>query len=217
MAGPDSTILVAAGTNGAGKSSILQPFIESAGAAYFNPDVYAQSLVSLGMPLGDANALAWAKGYGHLCKAVEGGESFAFETTLGGHSIAFELMRALAFDRRVTILYVGLDSVELHIRRVRERVARGGHDIPEDKIRQRYDASRKNLLSFIGTAATIRVWDNSVQTADGSPARAEEVFGIANRKLSMPRGVDVAAVPAWVRPLLAQALTVSFRAKRGIS
>jgi predicted ABC-type ATPase len=206
MPGSHPTILVAAGTNGAGKSSIVEPFVENARNAYFNPDRYAQSLVKRGLSLDDANALAWTKGYERLCAAVENNAAFAFETTLGGHSIAYQLMRALAFSRRVTILYVGLASVDLHIQRVRDRVARGGHDIPEDVIRRRYDDSRRNLLSFIGTAAAIRVWNNSAQSADGRPAGAVEVFRIEDRKLVLPKAGDASAVPAWARPLLAQAL-----------
>lgn len=204
-------ILVAAGTNGAGKSSIIQPFIESEGGAYFNPDQYARALIRRGMPPPEANAMAWARGFDRLCSAVESGGAYAFETTLGGQSIPYQLMRALAFGRRVVILYVGLASPELHMQRIRERVARGGHDIPEDKVRQRYDDSRKNLLSFIGTAATIRVWDNSTQTANGRPAFAQEVFRIENRTLKLPGGADPSLVPGWVRPLLAQSLKMPAR------
>lgn len=115
-------------------------------------------------------------------------------------------MRALAFERNVVILFVGLASAELHIQRVRERVARGGHDIPEAKIRERFDAARENLLSFIGTRATIRVWDNSTQTADGKPAAASEVFRIEKRQLVLPESADPADTINWARPLLAQAL-----------
>lgn len=200
------TILVAAGTNGAGKSSIVQPFVESHGGTYFNPDEYTRILVKRGVPPDEANGLAWDRGYQALCQAVERGLSYAFETTLGGHSIAYQLMRALAFGRQITILYIGLSSVELHIQRVRERVAGGGHDIPEAKIRQRYEDSRQNLLSFIGTAATLRVWDNSMQNPDGMPSGATEVFRVESRQLVLPPNADPATIPVWARPLLAQAL-----------
>lgn len=199
-------IIVAAGTNGAGKSSIVQPYIEGAAADYFNPDIYARTLVGGGMPLDQANGQAWAKGYDELVRAVEEGSAFAFETTLGGSSIAFQLMRALAFGRAVTILYVGLANVELHIQRVKARVAAGGHDIPEAKIRERYDGSRKNLLQFIGTAATVRVWDNSTESSDGQPLGAVEVFSVRGRELVLPEGVDPKSTPDWARPLLGQAI-----------
>jgi predicted ABC-type ATPase len=115
-------------------------------------------------------------------------------------------MRALAYGRRVEILYVGLSTPELHLQPIRERVGRGGHDIPEDKVRQRYDASRRNLLSFIGTEATIRVWDNSTQTADGRPSHAREIFRVDHRTVTLPKDSNPDTLPAWARPLLAQAL-----------
>lgn len=208
-------ILVAAGANGAGKSSIVQPFIESAGGAYFNPDQFAGALIAHGMAATDANAVAWARGYSQLCAAVEAGTAYAFETTLGGHSVAYQLMRALAFERRVVILYVGLATPELHLQRIRERVARGGHDIPVDKVRQRYDDSRRNLLSFIGTRAVIRVWDNTTQAVDGRPSHAREILRVDHRRLHLPPTTDLAATPAWARPLLAQALKLCGRARRG--
>lgn len=214
MAQRPATLLVAAGTNGAGKSSIVQPFIEARGGAYFNPDEYARALARGGIPLEQANGLAWTKGYEGLIDAVENNRAYAFETTLGGQSIAYQLMRALAFGRRVVILYVGLASAELHLQRIRERVARGGHDIPEPKVRERYEASRSNLLSFIGTDATIRVWDNSTQTADGRPGLATEIFRVRQRRLVLPQDADPRDTRVWARPLLAQALKLGL-AKSG--
>ena len=206
-------IIVAAGTNGAGKSSVVQPFLEKAGAPYFNPDQFARQLVREGIPPAEANGRAWQFGRDLLREAVDRGKSYAFETTLGGHSIAFELMRALAFGRTVSILYVGLESAELHIRRVAARVARGGHDIPEDMVRKRYDSSRTNVLAFIGTQAWIRVWDNSAESADGRPGTARQVFEMRGARLRLPPAAvnDPQAVPPWARPLVAQA----FRLGRG--
>lgn len=212
MAGGE--IIVAAGTNGAGKSSIVQPFVEKGGAPYFNPDQFARELIREGIPPGEANARAWQFGRNQLREAVDQGSACAFETTLGGHSIAFELMRALAFGRTVNILYVGLESAEMHIRRVAARVARGGHDIPEDMIRKRYDSSRTNLLAFIGTQARIRVWDNSAESADGMPGGAEQVFEVREAELILPHTAsgDAASIPEWARPLLAQAFKLGLGA-----
>lgn len=207
-------IVVAAGTNGAGKSSIAQPYIEANGYPYFNPDQHARKLVQLGVSPDEANGRAWQFGHDRLREAVDRDKSFAFETTLGGHSIAFELMRALAFGRAVTMFYVGLASPELHVRRVAARVVRGGHDIPAELIRKRYDSSRANLVSFIGTQAWIRVWDNSAESADGMPGGAEQVFEVREAKLILPDTAsgDADSIPEWARPLLAQALKLGLGA-----
>ncbi len=206
MAAKPGRIIAAAGTNGAGKSSIVGPLIRAAGGAYYNPDEYTQELAGCGIPLEHANALAWRKGYDALQRAIDQNLNFAFETTLGGSSITLELLRALAISRRVTILYIGLASPELHIQRVAERVAGGGHDIPSEKIRERFESSRAKLLKFIGTRAEIRVWDNSYQTADGSPAPVE-IFRMHNRRLIIPKGRAVTKTASWAQPLVAKALS----------
>lgn len=198
-------ILVGAGTNGAGKSSIVQPFLEAGGGRYFNPDEETRRLVEKGLDLSAANAQAWKLGYDALRRTIDEGGRFAFETTLGGQSIAFELMRALALGHQVQIVFVGLSSVDLHIQRVAERVLRGGHDIPEDAIRKRYDGSRKNLLAFIGTEATIRVWDNSQQTPDGIPAPFEVMF-IERKVWRLGARVTLQTVPQWTKPLVLRAM-----------
>jgi predicted ABC-type ATPase len=63
----------------------------------------------------------------------------------------------------VRVWYVGLSSPELHIARVRARVAKGGHDIPEPRIRERYDASRLNLIRLLPRLSELWVYDNSVE------------------------------------------------------
>lgn len=197
-------ILVGAGTNGAGKSSIVQPLLSS-GGDYFNPDEHTRDLMKVGMTLADANARAWSKGYEALQRSIDEGRRYAFETTLGGHSVPFELMRALAMGCRVDLFFVGLSSPELHLQRIAERVRRGGHDIPEAKVRARYDSSRSNLLKFIGTSANLRVWDNSLSSPDGRPSPME-VFSIRDRQLRLGRHVTLLTVPDWTKPLLERAI-----------
>jgi predicted ABC-type ATPase len=163
-------ISVAAGTNGAGKSVIVGELFAATSGQYFNPDILARKLVVLGQAPEEANAAAWKTGFAALRHAVTHNENFSFETTLGGRSIAEELHAAIKRKLDVCIWYVGLESPELHIARVKARVERGGHDIPVAKIRERYSKSLANLVSFIGKAAEIHVYDNSHETRDGSPA-----------------------------------------------
>lgn len=203
MARGQGHILVGAGTNGAGKSTIVQPYLAQDGD-YFNPDEHTRDLMALGMPPAEANARAWQTGFETLQRAIDEGKLYAFETTLGATSIPFELMRALAMGCRLDLFFVGLANPELHIQRVAERVQRGGHHVPENKIRERYENSRKNLLRFIGTGANLRVWDNSHQTHDGRPLPLE-VFSIKDRRLRLGNRMTLAQVPAWSKPLLARA------------
>ena len=59
-------------------------------------------------------------------------------------------------------MYLGLGSPEDAVRRVAERVRQGGHPVPEDVVRRRFDAGLRNLYEHcIGTVDEWRVLDNS--------------------------------------------------------
>jgi predicted ABC-type ATPase len=139
---------VLAGTNGAGKSSVAGAMFRQAGADYFDPDEATARILAANPDIStaDANSAAWHQGKRLLKRAIAERLDFAFETTLAGHTISALLHEALAAGIDVRMWFVGLSSPELHMARVRARVARGGHDIPEEKIRERYDRSRINLI-----------------------------------------------------------------------
>ncbi|TXG96118.1 MAG: hypothetical protein E6R08_10115 [Nevskiaceae bacterium] len=201
-------LVVAAGVNGAGKSTAIGTSIVSDGGAYYNPDLRTRALIEAGLDEAEANARSWREGFVQLVAAIDQRQHFTFETTLGGHSVTCELLRALAVGMPVTIYYVGLNNVELHLRRVAARVARGGHDIPEQKIRERFVSSRENLLKFVGTSATLMLWDNSEEDPNGIPA-PKRVLVIEDRKLILPSSVqEFQVMPDWARPIVQKALAV---------
>ena len=104
----------------------------------------------------EANSGAWGQGKRLLTRAIAERLNFAFETTLGGRTIATLLASALAAGVEVRIWFVGLSSPELHIARVQSRVAGGGHDIPDAKIRERHDHSRLNLIRLMPRLTELR-------------------------------------------------------------
>jgi len=206
-------IVVVAGTNGAGKSSIVGEFMAARSLAYFNPDLLAHEFVKASRPADDANGLAWRFGYESLRRAIERGENFAFETTLGGQSIVAELHRAIKLRREVHVIYVGLASVDLHVARVKARVARGGHDVPTSKIRERYTKSLTNLVTLIGKASTVHLLDNSTESGDGVPT-AKTVLRMEGRKIVQPSlSTLMVTCPDWAKPIAAAAIRAA-RARR---
>jgi predicted ABC-type ATPase len=206
-------IWVLAGTNGAGKSSIGGAIIRRHGADYFNPDEAARELRTRtpGLSAEDANAQAWNVGRRLLEHTIDQRLDFAFETTLGGNTITRLLHHAIALGFAVRIWYAGLASPDLHIARVKARVARGGHDIPDDKIRARYDQSRLNLIDLLPGLDELRVFDNSDEgdPAAGVPPRPRLLLHIARG--SIVQHCDLPTAPAWVKPVLAAALARSPR------
>ena len=178
------------------------------GSEYFNPDEAARRILDAnpGITMAEANGAAWTQGKRLLERAIEERLNFAFETTLGGRTITVILDKALAMPAEVRIWYVGLANAELHIARVRRRVARGGHDIPEATIRDRYDRSRLNLIRLMPRLNELLVYDNS-EEADPEAGSAPE----PKRLLHMVRGrivasCKLAATPEWAKPIFAAAM-----------
>lgn len=156
-----------------------------------------------------ANAVAWSEGLRRLDKAVAAGESYAFETTLGGTTIAGRL-RDAATTHDVEVWFCGLSSPEQHIARVRLRVERGGHAIPEANIRARFATSRRNLIALMPHLAFLSVYDNSAEAVPG--AAIPDPVLVLQMDRARPRMPDprdraaLAASPEWAKPLIEAAL-----------
>jgi predicted ABC-type ATPase len=202
-------ILVLAGVNGAGKSSVLSALLLDAGLDWYNPDRYAAALMrELGLRLGEANGRAWAHGKSLLEAALANGSNLAFETTLGGNTIT-RLLRQASKTHDVLMLYCGLASPELHIARVAQRVAHNGHPIPEDKIRERWNTSRTNLVALLPVLSRLQVFDNSQSVEPGSDVPDPVlVLELEAGRLLFPALSQkaLAAVPAWAQPILEAAI-----------
>jgi predicted ABC-type ATPase len=206
-------IYVLAGVNGAGKSSIIGATIRDQGGEYYNPDEAARAIRVANPGLGqtEANVAAWGQGRRLLQRAIDEGLDFTFETTLGGNTMPALLAEAAQRGIEVRVFFVGLDSPEAHIERVRQRVRAGGHDIPEAAIRRRYRHSLINLVTLLPALTALRVYDNSA-TADPATGQAPQPVLV----LDMQRGrivgpPDLAATPGWAKPVVAAALQLNQR------
>lgn len=206
---PTGEILVLAGTNGAGKSSIGGEALRRGGANYLNPDEITRLLMAANPALSeaDANALAWTEGKRRLELAIATRSNFAFETTLGGSTIPALLHKACAAGMPVRMWYCALASVELHIARVRARVRKGGHDIPVEKIRQRYDDSREHLVELMPGLAELYVYDNSDEAPSGAAASPALILHLLDRRIARVAPID--ATPDWAKPIVMAAINLS--------
>ena len=206
-------ILVLAGVNGAGKSSVGGDSLRRSGRAWFNPDDYARDLLAtFGCSQAQANAEAWQEGMRRLEAAIADKRDHAFETTLGGNSIPARLREATA-THDVLMWFCGLDSPEHHIARVRQRAARGGHDIPETKIRGRCVSSIANLIALLPRLARLQVYDNSVDAVIGQPMpNPRLLLQMDAGRVAQPIDLDTFRhIPDWAKPILEAALTLAER------
>jgi hypothetical protein len=119
------------------------------------------------------------------------------------------LERAASAGIAVRIWYVGLRDPQLHIARVRARVAGGGHDIPESKIRERFDASRTNLVRLVPRLTELRLYDNS---EDNDPRAGRAPAPLLVLHLDRGRVVRTCPLPRtphWAKPIVAAALNLA--------
>jgi predicted ABC-type ATPase len=203
-------LYVLAGVNGAGKSSIGGHLLEREGLTWFNPDTFARELkAATGCDQETANAQAWQDGMRRLDEALSKGLNYAFETTLGGKTVAAKILQATK-THDVLIWFCGLSSPELHIARVKARVAAGGHPIPEEKIRERYPLAQLNLIRLMPHVAYMNVYDNSAEAAtDGTIPDPLLVLEMENGRVVSPASDDLKALqraPEWTKPILEAAL-----------
>jgi predicted ABC-type ATPase len=203
-------IFVLAGVNGAGKSSVGGNLLAEHNLTWFNPDDYARELLGkLQVTLAEANAAAWQFGRKQLEEAITEGRNFAFETTLGANTIP-RLLEQASTTHDVMMWFCGLTSTQLHIQRVKARLASGGHDIPELKIRERWDGSRSNLIRLLPCLTHLQVFDNSAEAALGQPIPAPVlVLEMVNGKMLSPDPADphqLAIIPAWAMPVVEAAI-----------
>ncbi len=201
-------IYVLAGTNGAGKSSIGGAIFRQNGAEYFNPDEAARRVLSANPAISqeEANGAAWREGKRLLERAIDERHDFAFETTLGGNTIAALLRKALASDIEVSVWYVGLDSPELHLARVRSRVEKGGHPIPEAKIRERYVRSVWNVIHLLPQLSELIVYDNSEEGDPKAGATPKPKLILHTVRGKVMATCEFKSAPGWTKPILMAAL-----------
>lgn len=150
---------VFAGPNGAGKSTIVDRHVQGR-LPVVNPDNIARTLAP---SLDDAVRIVRAGRLAVRERAalLAARRSFAIETTLTGHG-ELDLMRAAAVAGfKVNLVYVGLGSVQNSVSRVRERVARGGHDVPLVDLLRRFDRSLRNIPRAMALTERVILIDNS--------------------------------------------------------
>jgi predicted ABC-type ATPase len=152
---------VIAGANGCGKSTLTRwakAYFQQ--SAVLDPDAIAIELqAESDTKLSDIEA---GKEVIRSAEAFLAGRvSFSVETTLSGRTYLQMFIRARELGYRTRLFYIGTESVDINIARIKSRVLMGGHDVPlEDQLR-RYPRSFRNLQSAIELADTCVLFDNS--------------------------------------------------------
>jgi predicted ABC-type ATPase len=140
-------IILIAGPNGAGKTSFAKAFLpfQLASFQFLNADEIARRLPAAGMTQAAIDGQAGRLLIAQVAQAIARGENIILETTLSGGIWARHIPAWRAAGYVVTLYYLRLPSADVAVASVRNRVASGGHAIPEAVIRRRFDRSWTNL------------------------------------------------------------------------
>lgn len=145
-------ILVLAGPNGSGKSTITQYF--DIVGSYTNAD---DMVAATGMSNEEAARRADEMRY----RSIELKEDFTFETVLSSQYKLDILEKAKAAGYFIKCIFVLTVEPSVNIARVAARVALGGHNVDDDKIRTRYYKSLSNIKKLIQICDILHVYDNT--------------------------------------------------------
>ena len=155
--------MVLGGPNGAGKTTVAPRLLRGTLRVdeFVNADTLAAGLSAFA-PEGaafEAGRIMLAR----LDVLARHRVSFAFESTLASRSHAVRLAALRRRGYSTHVVYLWLPSVELAVARVQARVKVGGHDVPEEAIRRRYERGRQNFFDlYQPDATTWRCYDSSL-------------------------------------------------------
>lgn len=192
------SLVLLAGPNGAGKTTLYQTRVApSFSGPFINADIIQRDdLRDASM---EASYEAARIAETRRNEMLEAGQSFATETVFSHHSKLQVIDAARARGYLVVVMHVGVETADLSVTRVRERRTEGGHDVPEDKIRARYDRSEPLIRAAVLRADRGMVFDNSQLN---TPPRQMLVF--ADGRLIQAASV----LPGWIRRIYADDLVV---------
>jgi predicted ABC-type ATPase len=154
-------LIIIAGPNGSGKSTLTK--INQFNCPIIDPDAIAREVsvettANLQIQAGKRSLELW-----NLYLAEN--RSFVVETTLSGKIHLKKMKEFKDNGWLVRLFFIGLESPEINVLRVTERVRKGGHDVPITDIYRRYQRSIENLKKAAAIADTTIIYDNS--TAEG--------------------------------------------------
>ena len=148
------TLFVVAGPNGCGKSTLTRTNWFR-GVDVIDPDAIARNMTP-GTP-----AQAAREALRQRRAALRAGRTHLVETTLAGFGVLRLMEAARTAGYRIELHYVCLDSPDQALYRIRNRVALGGHDVPEPDVRRRFARSLAHLPAGIARSDEARLYDNT--------------------------------------------------------
>ncbi|MES2394295.1 MAG: zeta toxin family protein [Acidobacteriota bacterium] len=154
-------LTIIAGSNGCGKSTLTSSARDKFQQdPILDPDAIAKSLQDTGGP--SHSDIEAGKQVLHRAEIlIAARQSFTVETTLSGSTYLRMAARAKDAGFSVMVVFVGTCSVEINIERVKARVEKGGHNVPEEDQRRRFPRTLANMAKLLPVADLAVLLDNS--------------------------------------------------------
>ena len=189
-------LIVIAGPNGSGKTSITQKFLHhewADGTVYINPDQIAND------KFGDWNSQEAVIKAANYCaewreRCLQDHVSFVFETVFSAEDKIDFLIRAKESGFFIRVFFISTKHPSINAARIAKRVMEGGHDVPIRKIISRYTKSIINCETIARLVDRLYVYDNSVNDQD-----AQIQFRLSNGILEK---MYVKELPTWARNII---------------
>ncbi len=189
-------LIIIAGPNGSGKTSITQKFLHhewAEGTTYINPDQVAKDM------FGDWNNSAAVLKAANYCselreRCLAEKKSFVFETVFSAQDKIDFVIRAKQAGFFIRIFFISTSNPAINASRIAKRVMKGGHDVPITKIISRYNKSIQNCKIVASIIDRLYVYDNSIDDVDARP-----LFRLSEGVLAKQYTEDI---PDWAQNIL---------------
>lgn len=189
-------LIIIAGPNGSGKTSVTKRFLHhewALGTVYINPDEVANEL------FGDWNSREAIINAANYCaewreRCLREKQSFVFETVMSATDKIDFIARAKKAGFIIRLFYISTSSPTINAARIADRVMKGGHDVPITKIISRYYKSIENCKIISSIVDRLYVYDNSI---DGEEAKLQ--FRLVDGAMGK---MYVTHVPLWAQAIL---------------
>lgn len=194
--GRNPELIIIAGPNGSGKTSVTQKFLHhewAEGTVYINPDQMANE------KFGDWNSPKAILEAADYCaelreRCLREKVSFVFETVFSADDKIDFLIRAKEAGYFIRLFFISTNHPSVNAARIAKRVMEGGHDVPIRKIVSRYTKSIINCETVARLVDRLYVYDNSVNDRD-----AQLQFRLKNGKLEK---MYVSELPDWAKNII---------------
>ncbi len=181
-------VWILAGPNGSGKTTFYEQFLARRLGTYVNPDLMASE-----MNPADPGSVAWKAARAadeRRTALLRTGSSFVTETVFSHESKLAFIAEAKAAGFYTRVIFLCLEDPSLNVARVAQRVDRGGHDVPVERIAPRYERAVRNAVLARSLGDELWLYDNSI-----SGRRPRQVARYVAGELVSVRP----PVPEWLR------------------